>query len=292
MPSCNVSQMHPRDLNAIFSRPTFKSLGRGIVPIHVRKLVQDQTIAPLSGEVPLSAFFDSAYQWLSRHYRSEYVYKNEIVSRIVFGRHSPRTTSFQTEFRVGKSIADALVFNGTSTVYEIKTELDGLTRLSTQLTDYLSAFDRVFVVTHDDGLQNTLAQVPDEVGVINLTRKGSLSEVKACRSNAQHVAPAAVFNTLRRAEYLAILKQLTGWNGDVPAGMLYAAARERFAELPPQVAHDAALDAWRSRTTTGSLPTFVGQLPLSLRTLGLAEPLSGIGQLRVLECLRLPINAF
>lgn len=282
--------MHPREVNSIFSRPTLRSLGKGVVPTRVQKLVHEQIGLHLNGDETLSHLFDAAYKFLIKRYRSEYVYKNEIVSRIVFGRHSPKTTSFQTEFRAGTSIADAVVFNGTSTVYEIKTELDGLHRLTGQLRDYLSVFDKIYVVTHDAGLDAALSVVPNEVGVLHLTRRGSLSEVKACITNADNTSPVAIFNTLRRAEYLPILKDLTGWQADVPPGHLYAAARERFSELTPHAAHAAALSAWRTRTVSGRLPDFVCQLPASLRALGLSEPLSSIARERVLACLQLPIS--
>lgn len=259
------------------------------MPPHVRRLVDSKLAAEFTGEETLSHLFDCAYAWLSRHYRSEYVYKNEVVSRIVFGRHSPRTTSFQTEFRTGTSIADAVVFNGTSTVYEIKTELDGFNRLATQLQDYLMVFDRVFVVTHDEGIEAALTIVPEQVGVIRLTRKGSLSEVRSCTSNVGGTSPVAIFNTLRRSEYLPILSRLTGWTADVPVGHIYSAARERFAALSPLSAHEAALSAWRARTVSGGLPAFALQLPTSLRTLGLTEPLSSIGKLRALTCLSAPL---
>lgn len=278
--------MQPRDVTAIFSRPTLRSLGRGVVPPQVKKLTQGQLVGQFTGQETLSHFFDTAYEWLTRHYRSEYVYKNEIVSRIVFGRHSPRTASFQTEFRAGASIADAVVFNGTSTVYEIKTELDGFQRLASQLRDYLLVFDRVFVVTHEEGLDAALSIVPDEVGVIQLTRKGSLSEVKTSWSNAGNASPEAIFNTLRRGEYLSILERLTGWQADVPPGHVYAAAKERFGGLSARAAHEAALSAWRARTVSGELPKFVTQLPVSLRTLGLSEPLSTVGKHRTLNCLQ------
>lgn len=40
------------------------------------------------------------------------------------------------EFNVGASKADLAVFNGTSTVYEIKSEIDSTERLKSQMGDY------------------------------------------------------------------------------------------------------------------------------------------------------------
>lgn len=281
--------MHPRAINTIFSRPTMRSLGRGVVPDQVKDLLRVQWDARITGESSLADFFNAAYQALTKHYRSEYVYKNELVSRVVFGRHSPRTTSFQTEFRVGSSIADAVVFNGTSTVYEVKTELDGLQRLQDQLAAYRSVFDRIFVVTHETGVDAVLRAAPSAVGVLQLTRRGSLKGVRESRANAQNVSPLAIFNTLRRYEYLDILEGACGWTGDVPASRIASEAKRRFLTLDPLFAHEQALLKWRERTTTGSLPGFVSALPPSLRTLGLSEPLSEVARTRVLNCLAQPL---
>lgn len=268
-----------------------RSLGRGVVPQSVRHLAEHVSAGndTLSQAGSLSDFFDFAYQELRANYRTEYVYKNELVSRIVFGRHSPRTTSFQTEFRTGACIADAVVFNGTSTVYEIKTELDSLQRLPDQLTAYRSVFDKIYVVTHEAGIEAVLRTAPDTVGVLHLTKRGSLTEVRASGSNANHVSPDAIFNTLRRSEYLAILERTFGWTPDVPSGRIVMEAKARFSKLSPKVAHEQALSMWRQRTTHGSLPAFVDALPASLRTLGLSEPLSEIGRLRALDCLHAPL---
>lgn len=65
-----------------------------------------------------------------------------------------------SEFWVDMSKADSVVLNGTSTVYEIKTEFDNLSRLPQQLTDYSKVFDHINVVTHERGVAAVLAAAP------------------------------------------------------------------------------------------------------------------------------------
>ncbi|PKG80047.1 hypothetical protein CXF80_18020 [Shewanella sp. Actino-trap-3] len=77
------------------------------------------------------------YATLDKHYRYEYFYKNTIANNRLLGRHSLRTAAMITEFRVGRNIADCVIFNGSSTCYEIKTEFDSLSRLDAQLDSYL-----------------------------------------------------------------------------------------------------------------------------------------------------------
>jgi hypothetical protein len=234
----------------------------------------------------VSDAIDEAYALLRNAYRSEYIYKNEIVSRVVFGRHSPTTAGFCSELAIGASIADVVVFNGTSTAYEIKTELDSLQRLPSQLADYRRAFDRINVVTHEGAVDAVLRLAPAEVGVLVLTRRGAMSEVRAAASNAPNVVPAVLFGCLRRNEYLAILQRTHGWNADIPSAYLVAEAKKLFSELKPEVAHAHAVLEMRARTTDASRADFVSQLPYSLRTLGLSQPLSGVARTRVLSSLQ------
>ena len=44
--------------------------------------------------------------------------------------------------------------NGKAVVYEIKTELDNLERLESQISDYYKAFDHVAVVTCIENVEN------------------------------------------------------------------------------------------------------------------------------------------
>lgn len=269
-------QPSSRELSRVFSRPVFKSLSSGRIPSVLegfgRACGQSLTVAEA---------FDRAYTHLWSDYRSEYLYKNEVVSRVVFGRHSPSTAAFLTEFRAGQSVADAVVFNGTSSVYEIKSEHDSLDRLAGQLADYLRIFDKVHVVTHESHVSGVLALTMPRVGVLCLNDRGYLSECRPALSNKTFIDPVVLFGSLRRGEYLGILERTQGWSPDVPPGLLAAAAKTRFATLAPEVAHDEAVKELRKRTTDLATAAFVGGVPRSLRTLALSEPLSRVAQLQV-----------
>ncbi|MBA1734104.1 sce7726 family protein, partial [Escherichia coli] len=87
--------------------------------------------------ISLRDLFTSLYDFLRLNYRNEYVYKTALVNKIIFGKHSPKTSSSSIELPIKNSIVDVAVFNGTSTAYEIKTEYDSPKRLITQAPDYL-----------------------------------------------------------------------------------------------------------------------------------------------------------
>ncbi len=91
--------------------------------------------------------------------------------------HSVNTTTALTEVAIAKSKSDFVLINGKAVVYEIKTELDNLERLSSQVDDYYKAFDHVAVVTYEKNLQKQLQKVLDSidkpVGIYVLRKMGS-----------------------------------------------------------------------------------------------------------------------
>lgn len=163
-----------QSIAGFFSRPNFRDLSFGAPASAIVDYAREVKVQLLADA------FDAAYEELWNNYRSEYIYKNELLSKIVFGRHSPKTASFLSEFRVANSIADAVIFNGTSTVYEIKTEYDSLDRLRAQIEDYRKVFDYSYVVTSKSRLKAVEAITPHNVGILFLSERGAISCHTTC----------------------------------------------------------------------------------------------------------------
>ncbi len=259
----------PRVLSRVFSRPTFEALARGVSPDEVFKNVLQYD--SLAGTV--LELFRECFEILRVKYRNEYVYKTAIANRIVFGRHSPRTSSLAIELPVGRSIVDVAVFNGTSTAYEVKTELDTPRRLVTQTPDYVKAFDHVYIVTHEKLAEQYAAYCQKTVGILALSNRESLKVIRPATSNASSLEPRLLFRMLRRAEYVPVLKAL-GYNIDMPNGLIAAHCERLFSDLSTEKAHGIFLRAMQARTVHEEMTAFVSRLPDFLRVLGYASPLS------------------
>jgi len=89
------------------------------------------------------------YNYLRHQYRNQYFYKNTILNKLLLGVHSINTSTALTEIPIAKSKADFVLINGKAVVYEIKTELDNLERLESQISNYYKAFNHVCVLTCD-----------------------------------------------------------------------------------------------------------------------------------------------
>ncbi len=285
-----TTQERLRLLTRLFTRPTFAALSSPVewtlVLAHMSRYVTAQPAEPQ----PLGLVFEKAWDELRKHHRTEYIYKNEVANRILFGRHSPHVAALHTELPIGRSIIDTAVFNGTSTAYEVKTEFDSSRRLKTQTRDYAKAFEKVFVVA-DPKFAGVYAQLVEvNVGVLALTRRGGLQVVKEARSDKTRFDSWTMFRCLRRQEYLKALFPLAPRLGDLPNGHIAVESWRIFQQLSTDDAHKMFVEALRRRNTNGSVPSFLQQLPQSLRALGCGTPLTKLQQGYTLERLRETVN--
>ncbi len=212
----------------------------------------------------LADFFTEIYKVLFRSFRNEYVYKNEIARKILLGRHSLNTANMLTEFRTGKCKADAVIINKTSTAYEIKTELDSFNRLSKQIHSYLKAFDKVYVITSQSKIRYLNNFLPDNIGILSLTDRNTISTVKKAKSNLQNIDLALLFDSLRKSEYTRIICEYYGAIPDVPNTLIFSKCKELFVKIPVEDAHKLVVKVLKKRNKTNELGSTIDKIPKEL----------------------------
>ncbi|WP_312530963.1 sce7726 family protein [Comamonas sp.] len=269
----------------IFSRPVLDDIARRGTAKHIAKRLAGLGVRPAKCDASVADLLDASLTELGQEFRCEYVYKAAIANRIVFGKHSPRTSSMSIELGVAGSIIDVAVFNGTSTAYEVKTEYDSYRRLNTQTPAYLRAFDNVYVVTHPDLSQRYATLVDERVGILCLTDKGSLREVRKPVRDISRIETAVIFRMLRRQEYMYAVHRHFGPQPAMPNGHLHQYYEQLFCRLTSQQAHKILVSTMRARTTDEDTVAFVSSLPQSLRVLGYETPLSRPKRQRLLDAL-------
>jgi len=208
--------------------------------------------------------YDRLYDHLCKHYRSEYIYRNSVASLLQREGRLARGTAMLSELRVGKAKADLVVIGQTSSVYEIKTELDNLDRLDRQLSEYLRMFDRVNVLTCERLASRVAKAVTEDVGVTVLTEKGEMLVLRPALSNIHRVDPAVIFDSLRQSEYVGIIGEVFGEVPTVPNTRLFRECKSRFVTLDPQVAHGLMVGAFRQRTPHPKVLGLIERMPRSL----------------------------
>lgn len=175
------------------------------------------------------------YCELKNNYRNEYFYKNTLLNKLLLGVHSINTTTALTEVPIAKSKADFVLINGKAVVYEIKTELDNLERLSSQIDDYYKAFDHVAVVTFEKNLlqlQKVLDSIDKPVGIYVLRKNGKLGTIHKPQRYIEDLNKEIIFKLLRKYEYENIITNYYGYLPEVSQFKYYTACKQLFLEIP------------------------------------------------------------
>lgn len=157
-------------------------------------------------------YFAYLYQSMMQNYRCEYVFKNEVINKVLLPHFRNAKTISISEFHVNQSIADLTMFNGISRAYEIKTDYDSDKRLGHQLVDYQRLFDKCYLVISEHSISKYLDTIPEEVGIITLTYKNKTlvhNVLKKARMN-NSVDVYTLMRSVRATEYKNIVRQIYG----------------------------------------------------------------------------------
>jgi len=278
-------------LARLFSSSVIDELAsKGHSPLATRILNEAGLFREFDPAILLRDFFDQIHTLLFRSYRNEYIYKNAIARKILLGVHSLNTASMLTEFRAGNCKADVIVLNGTSTVYEIKSAYDSMERLTRQIAAYRLLFDRINVITSDSQLDKVAGVVGNDIGLMVLTDRYTISTEREPSSLKSSVRSEVIFDSLRRNEYEQIVKAQIGEVPQVSNARMYQACRELFSVIDPITAHDSMVAVLKKRDNSRRLRDFVLSVPESLTAASLSCKLGVAGQVRFSQLLNTAIG--
>lgn len=162
-----------------------------------------------------SEYIKYAYDSLKKEYRCEYIYKNELINELLLKKYGTENTVVINEFKVGNSVADMVLFNGTSKAFEIKTELDSEKRLSGQMNDYTRIFKECYIVTHESLIRKYL-ETDERIGVIAIIKHGNSFKMEEVRkaSVSEEIDANILMRSIRTLEYKNII---TAYYGQLPS---------------------------------------------------------------------------
>ena len=246
---------------------------KGKSPMFARLANEALLFSEFSSSNLVRDVFDNAFAILKKKAnRHEYVYKSALTQNILLGTHSLNTASMLTEFRVGKCKADVAIFNGTATVYEIKSERNSLSRLERQIASYRDVFAKVYVIAGENHVDAVFDAVPSDVGVLKLSNRHTISQLRDALDQPERTSPAIIFDSIRLNEARKILELNGADIPSVPNTQLYSVLRELFVGLSPEVAHTGMVDVLKKTRNLLPLADVVGQLPSSLQCAALSVP--------------------
>ena len=264
----NIGDVRLRSYSSAFSRRGFQDILRFDDFGHLDWLYHTERNKLAVGITYLD-YLQEIYRSLTRDYRCEYVFKNEVIHHLIQHYRTKHSVLFN-EFRVGPSIADLAFFNGESRAFEIKTEFDSDKRLCKQMQDYCRLFDRCYLVIPADEYVHYSTLVDNNVGIIILYyRNGriSLETIREAEVNSI-VDVDLLMSCCRTQEYESYIKQRFGTLPEVPIRYLYSACCDLMRSLPSEELKEFFVSSVKQRRSDlnelRSLPKCLRQMCLSL----------------------------
>lgn len=194
-------------------------------------------------------YLDYVYQILEKHYCNEYVYKNTLIKKYLVKGYSLNSSKIFNEFRIGNSIADLAMFNGTSKAFEIKTELDNDNRLASQLNEYAKLMEESYLVISADMVERYLPDINPSVGIIAICQHGralTIEKRRDARKN-EFVDIDVLMSSVRCSEYKWMVKSAYGCLPEVSDFEMFDACKDMLSRLSSVKLQRLFLDAVKSR---------------------------------------------
>lgn len=271
----HVDTRYDNTLSKIFSSAVFRDLATNDGTDRIKFIRQISHRAFTNKEIStVKDFFKKSYLHLRRNYPSEYVYKNEAIHQVVLTKHKLQDTGLFVEFPCYTSKADLLVVNGVTSVYEIKTELDNLTRLKQQLSDYSKAFSIVNVITCPSNyrqVSDLLVNTPFGLLLYD-TRINQFECAKEAKEDINLLDPHRIFSIFRMNEYKFIINEEFGYIPNVLNTYIYSECFSLFQKLDREKQKNWLVKILHQRQIDSNQISFSNKLPTSLMTLGVSRP--------------------
>lgn len=256
-----------RSLSGIFTNPVFKGIVRtGDSDYLLGKLKKYDKQLSVNPGLQIKDVIETAYGYLSKNYRNEYLYKNTLLNNIFLGRHSVRTATMLNELKVAGSVADVVIINGTATVYEIKTELDSPDKVQKQIADYKKAFSKIYIVTHHSLSQKYLDLLEGtNVGLISLSGRFNLTELKVSIEDLSCLCIDTLFKMLRKEEYVYVTRCIAGYIPEVSNIRFFSECLKIARTIPAHVLYEYVVKQLKKRVPRESQLLESAELPRELK---------------------------
>ena len=283
--SINKELIRLRDLSSAFSRSAFIDILNYNDYSHFNWLASKYDILKCT---TYSELLKKSYSLISKYYRCEYVYKNELI-KLLLKKYGTRNSVYFSEFRVGNSIADMVMFNGESKAFEIKTEYDTPRRLDKQMDDYNGFFDKCYIIVPENRLDEYYDIVESTTGIITMNWDNGhiiLKEVRHALRN-EHFEPQALMSCLRTEEYKSIVLSLGESLEGVAGYDMYTYCCQVISKANPDKLRVLFLREVKKRKNNTAL---LRKYPMSIRQMMLSLNLSENKANKLLEQLNININ--
>lgn len=237
---------------------------------YITNLIRKYDSGWLSEKSTYWDYFGYVYRILEKEYRNEYVYKNTFITEWLIKNYSLRDTKAFSEFRIGSSIADLILFNGSSKAFEIKTELDSDKRLISQLDEYSKLVEECYIVVPEHLVGDYLSGINPAVGVLAVKRgpRSLKIEFRRDAKKNEFVDIDVLMSSVHCSEYKWMVEQTYGCLPDVSVFEMFDVCKELLGRLSSETLHHLFLNAVKRRK---NITSFLNKIPKPARQFCLAS---------------------
>ena len=278
-----------RSYSTIFSSNSFKKLLRNSDYSFIDNNIKEYDLNKLGSR--FTTYYDYirfTYNELRKQYRNEYLYKNTLINEWFLKKYGVKDTIAINEFRVGNSIADFVLFNGTSKAFEIKTELDSNQRLKGQLCDYTKIFKQSYIVTHES-LVNKYSLENESIGIIALIEQARSLKIEEVRPAVENnfIDVDVLMKSIRTAEYKEIVKLYYKELPKMTSFNMFETCSELIRKIPNEELNQLFITQIKKRKSNMNE---IGDYFKELRQIGLALNLNSASFNKLNKQLTVPIK--
>ena len=106
--------------------------------------------------------------------------------------------------------------------------------------------------------------LPEKAGVLVLTDRNTITTIRKPKSNKENINPAILFDSLRKSEYMRIIKEYYGTIPDVPNTQIYRKCKKLYCDIPHSYAHELTVKILKGRNNSKILKDFIDKAPSSV----------------------------
>lgn len=208
------------------------------------------------------------YQLLAKCYRNEYFFKNLLINTLIYKQSNPKSSIALTEIPIATSIVDLIVLSDNAIVFEIKTELDSLIRLESQLQNYYKAFPNVVVITTKEIATKLLKKYKNTtIGIYFVNTDNHITILKDYQSDFNNLEPKVMYNILRKGERDSILLNYFKSLPEVSQIDYYQERLKQFITLNKRLVYFDFIELLKQRKINSEYYSSLSQFPEFLRYL-------------------------
>jgi len=278
-----------RDYSSIFSRGMVQDWLKGVLTSIALKIERYDSNRFKSGNLSYLDYLKYVYAVMETHYPSEYLVKNEFLSHQLISEVKTSDAQVFSEYRAGNAIADLALFNGHSTAFEIKTELDSDRRLYGQIENYKKVFNRLYLIVPASKL-SLYEKVDQGAGLITYHFDEEEKTQFMMHRKADvcwDIEPETMMASLHSSEYKSIVNKHFGTIKGITSFNQYQRCLALIRQIPVETLNMLFIEQMKKRNQHISMSS---RNYREFNQLSLALKMSKKEHERMIQILKTPIN--